>query len=230
MYQLSGVKEAYTCPSPISDLGDRLVANTSIVNVIRRVMLGTKVSGLGAEGRRQGVQSAILEAKLLGDVTANEAKKLEHQITAFIEYDLQKDCQPRGTLLEYMTYYSGARSIKAGGIKRLRKCFPVDREGNRVGSSSCDFDVGFFTINSDNALVEVELLECKFNVDNCLFSGGSVKKSMINKLTYMQEVSDLLTGLSSSVVGLISLAEEPKRIEARLRGHGFTNIAVLRWG
>ncbi|NLB18942.1 MAG: hypothetical protein GX825_09505, partial [Syntrophomonadaceae bacterium] len=93
MYRLTGIKERYSCSDKISNLGNMLVDKPSMISIIRRVMLGTRVSGLSDPAREKLIESSVKEAEIMGDIESSEVQSFINKLTEFLDYDLKTDCR-----------------------------------------------------------------------------------------------------------------------------------------
>lgn len=225
-FYIKGITEAYDAPALIINLGNFIIKNKGYLFVFREVLASAKIPN---DAEREKIIDLLLQEAVLSKIITYDIdaiNKFKKMIKDFFESDNNDSGNTRGKVFEYIVYNVGPVHL-VGNVEKKRKCFIEDQDGKKVGGQN-NFDVGFHNDYECLAELEVELLECKINLRNALFSKElKLNEKAIKKLNYMSEVANCLSSCKQGVIGFITMIPSVRKYIPILEEQGFKNVKIF---
>lgn len=181
------------------------------------------------------INSFVNEALDRGSITEETVNDFKRLLSDFIELDNKESGNFKGKLVEYIVAHISPQTFSPATLKRIKKCQILDLKNNCFVGGNKNFDLGVYNEYIEFKDLQLELIECKTNIENFLFQYPrktntlELNNKAKSKLDYIKTVKEKLQGCKhlAPVLATISRGKSINRSLKALQQNGYNFIIII---
>lgn len=226
-YVLCGNHELRYHPC-VEELGKFVLQHPNYFATLAKILLRSKNS-------MNVIDSLISKAVDEGSITPETVGDFKRLLFEFIEFDEKQSGNFTGKLTEYIVAHIPPQTFIPTMVKRIKHCQIRDTENECLVGGGNNFDLGVYNEYKEFKDLQLELIECKTNIENFLFkypkkeSKSELNRKAKQKLDYIKAVKEELQDCKhvATVLATLSQKKSITRSKEALQSNGYGFIIIF---